>query len=350
MKGQAMTAQTPAQGDAKHSLALAIVRYSPAPLLLLDGERIVVAVSASFCEAFEIDPSRSVGRPLAELGAGEWNTPPLWLLLDAVLSDKIETETYEMDLARPDRPPLRLMLDARRLDCTEGGETRVLLAVSDVTEARLSDRLKDDLLREKTILLQELQHRVANSLQIIASLLLQSARTVRSDETRGHLRDAHSRVMSVAALQQHLAASRLGAVELRAYLTDLCRSIDTAMIRDHAQLSLRVVVDDSFAPANVSVSLGLIVTELVINALKHAFPGGRSGEIVVRYEARGAGWILAVSDDGAGYSAAPGEVSTGLGTSIVEALTRRLGARVEITQTNPGTTIAIVCEGIDHVS
>ena len=341
-----MAAQDPAHQD----LALAIVLYSPAPLLLLGGDRIVVAASASFCEAFDIDRSMAVGRPLAQLGAGEWNTPPLWLLLDAVLSGKIETETYEMDLTRPGRPPLRLMLDARRLACAEGSEVRLLLAVSDVTEARLGDRLKDDLLRDKTILLQELQHRVANSLQIIASLLLQSARAVRSDETRRHLRDAHSRVMSVAALQQHLAASRLGAVELRAYFTDLCRNIETAMIPDHAQLSLRVVVDDSFAPANVSVSLGLIVTELVINALKHAFPSGRAGEIVVRYETRSAGWILSVSDDGVGYSAGLGKVSTGLGTSIVDALTRRLGARVEITQTNPGTAISIVCEGIHHVT
>ena len=61
------------------------------------------------------------------------------------------------------------------------------LAVSDVTEARLAERLKDDLLQEKAILLQELQHRVANSLQIIASVLMQSARKVQSEETRSHL-------------------------------------------------------------------------------------------------------------------------------------------------------------------
>ena len=73
------------------------------------------------------------------------------------------------------------------------------LAVADVTAARAADKLKDDLLREKAILLQEVQHRVANSLQIIASVLLQSARKVQSEETRGHLKDAHNRVMSVAA-------------------------------------------------------------------------------------------------------------------------------------------------------
>src|SRR3546814_2575945 len=92
-------------------------------------------------------------------------------------------------------------------------QIRLLLSISDVTDARSSEKLKDDLLREKAILLQELQHRVANSLQIIASVLMQSARRVQSEEVRGHLHDAHSRVMSIASLQQQLAASSLGDVE-----------------------------------------------------------------------------------------------------------------------------------------
>ena len=121
-----------------------------------------------------------------------------------------------------------------------------------------------------------MQHRVANSLQIIASILLQSARRVQSDETRGHLQDAHSRLMSIAAVQQHLAASRLGKVELRPYLIQLCKSLGASMIHDAKVLSIEVVVDESVTDADISVSLGLIVTELVINALKHAFPGHRA--------------------------------------------------------------------------
>ena len=145
-----------------------------------------------------------------------------------------------MDLKRPGREPRRLVITAHQLDYGDAANVRLLLAVSDVTDARLAEQLKDDLLREKAILLQELQHRVANSLQIIASVLMQSARRVQSDETRGHLHDAHSRVMSVAALQQQLAASRLGDVELRAYFTELCESIGASMIRDHDKLSLTV--------------------------------------------------------------------------------------------------------------
>ena len=82
-----------------------------------------------------------------------------------------------------------------------------MLSVTDITHARAAEKLKDNLLREKDVLLQELHHRVANSLQIIASVLMQSARKVQSEETRSHLYDAHQRVMSVAALQQQLASS-----------------------------------------------------------------------------------------------------------------------------------------------
>ena len=107
----------------------------------------------------------------------------------------------------------------------------------------------------EAILLQELQHRVANSLQIIASVLMQSARRVRSEQARGHIRDARNRVMSIATMQRQLAASRLGDVALRSYFTDLCESIGASMISDHDQLSLEVDVDGSVAKTEVSVSL-----------------------------------------------------------------------------------------------
>jgi len=148
-------------------------------------------------------------------------------------------------------------------------------------------------------------------------------------------------VMSVAALQKQLAVSTVGDVRLRPYFAQLCGSIGASMIRDPEQLTLTVTTDDSSAPADTSVSLGLIVTELVINALKHAFPDRRRGKIVVDYMAHGPNWTLSVSDDGAGMpKGAPAKA--GLGTTIVEALAKQLHARVQVTDANPGTTVSIV--------
>lgn len=329
--------------EAASSLAMALIVSSQAPLVLLDDEFRIIAASNSFCHAFAIRQSGLVGVRLADLGDGEWNVKQLNSLLQATVAGIASVDAYEMDLVRPGEPPRRLVLGVQKLDYFDADNVRLVLSVTDVTAARLAEKLKDDLVREKQILLQELQHRVANSLQIIASVLMQSARRVQSEETRLHLHDAHHRVMSIATMQRQLAASRLGEVELRPYFRDLCASIGASMIADHDRLQLISTTDESKVNADISVSLGLIVTELVINALKHAFPGhDPSGRIEVDYLARGTGWILSVGDDGIGMPGGGADVKPGLGTGIVEALSKQLGATVTVTSVSPGTTVSVV--------
>ncbi|MES2724030.1 MAG: histidine kinase dimerization/phosphoacceptor domain -containing protein [Pseudomonadota bacterium] len=341
----------PDRPDSSLSLALAVVGSSDSPLLLLDGDLRVIAVSTSFLRTFGIERDRAVGQPVTALGDGEWAVPQLTSLLTATLSGAV-IEAYEMDLRAPGGPRA-LVLHAQNLDYGDAANPRLLLAVNDVTQARLTSQQdadslkhKDDQLREKAILLREVQHRVANSLQIIASVLLQSARKVQSDETRAYLKDAHNRVMSIATVQQQLATSSLEAVVLRPYLIQLCQSLAASMIRDPHQLSVSVTCDDSVIDANVSVSLGLIVTELVINALKHGFPGHRRGKILVDYESEGETWTLSVRDNGVGMPKDAEASKPGLGTSIVEALANQLCAGVRITNAHPGTAIAIICTGL----
>ncbi|MFN4114381.1 MAG: sensor histidine kinase [Sphingomonadaceae bacterium] len=330
-----------ANPDVTHNLALAILSSSAAPAMLLDEEMTVIACSASFFRAFGLEEGAVTGQPLFTLDRGQWDVPQLRSLLRATLAGHARIEAYEMDL-KGESEPRRLVLNAQRLAYGAGENIRLLLTISDVTEARISEKLKDDLLREKAILLMELQHRVANSLQIIASVLMQSARRVQSDEVRSHLHDAHNRVMSIATLQQQLAASRIGDVELRNYFTELCASLGASMIHDQALVSIDLHSDSRKVKADISVSLGLIVTELVINALKHAFPGERGGKILVDYHADKADWTLSVSDDGIGTPAMLKKAKSGLGTSIVEALANQLDATVETDATDPGVKVSVV--------
>jgi two-component sensor histidine kinase len=333
----------PLHPDAKLSLMLAVIDSSGSPLLLIDGDLVVVAASASFCDAFGLDPNKVAGQKLTALGAGEWNVPQLASLLDATASGFAKIDAYELELKRPGKPLRCLVINAHKLLYEDKANTRLLVSVLDVTEAREADKQKDNLLREKAILLQELQHRVANSLQIVASVLMQSARRVQSEEARGHLTDAHSRVMSIAALQQQLTTSSLGEVELRSYFTALCKSIGASMISDPEQIKLSVDADTSSTSAEISVSLGLIITELVINALKHAFPGrNRRGAITVSYRATGKAWALSVTDDGVGMPKDEDDRVPGLGTSIVAALARQLEAIVTVGDAKPGTIIHVV--------
>jgi two-component sensor histidine kinase len=335
---------TPVSGNAEagDNLAMALIASSNTPLLLLDGTLNLVAVSDSFRAAFDIGLPPAPGTPLADLGKGEWNLAQFTSLLRATASGQAEIDAYEMDLERPGRVSCQLVINARRLDHGDPGDVRLVVSINDVTGARTSEKLSADLLREKEVLLQELQHRVANSLQIIASVLMQSARKVRSEDARGHLRDARNRVMSIATMQRQLATTRLGDVALHAYFNDLCASIGASMIRDHDQLSLEVEVDGSVARADISTSLGLIVTELVINALKHAFPHHRHGKILVDYHSDGTAWTLSVRDTGIGMPADPADARPGLGTGIIAALSRQLGATVRIAPANPGTMVSVV--------
>src|SRR5690348_5842806 len=127
------------------------------------------------------------------------------------------------------------------------------------------------------ILLREMQHRVANTLQIVASILSLKARTVNSDDARLHLLDAYSRVMAVAAVQRQLLDSKQpDMIGIGDYLSELGQTLAKSLTQ---QVSISVIVDTNVAIASSkAVAMGLIVTELAINALRHAFPRQRRGK------------------------------------------------------------------------
>lgn len=331
-------------------LARALITRSALPLLLLDGGLRVVAASRSFCEAFDVPADRTDGLGLDELGKGEWDILGLRTLLESALSGDIDAGPFETDLTRTDAPSRRLVIHVQKIDYDDPENVRILLAINDVTETRNADHQivtllyeKDDILRERAVMMQEMQHRIANSLQIIAGILLLKARNVTSEETRLHLQDAHDRVMSVAAVQQHLQES-IGDVEMPPYLAKLGESLSSSMIRGSRGLALEVRSDQATVSSHEAVSLGLIVTELVINALKHAFPADRTGRVVIAYVVAPTGWTLSVSDDGVGRPAPSPSVRVGLGTSVVEALAQQLGARVVLEDARPGARISVVRE------
>jgi chemotaxis protein methyltransferase CheR len=325
-------------------LAAAIVDTVREPLVVLDRELRVVTASRSFYRTFGVNPQNTVGQLFYDLGEGQWNIPALRKLLEEVIPKSHSIEAYEVEHEFPKIGRRTMLLNARQVFDESHSDTALLLAIEDVTERRAVEREKEELLRQKEVLLQEMQHRVGNSLQIIASILMLKARTVQSEETRMHLQDAHRRVMSVATVQQQLQASGLGdRIEIAPYLTRLCESLENSIIGDHRPRSLIVQATAGAAESNEAVSIGLIVTELVINALKHAFPDGREGEVLVRYDVDGAGWQLSVSDNGVGRGDDTHEqVRIGLGTSIVDALARQLDARVEIASGPRGMIVSII--------
>jgi chemotaxis protein methyltransferase CheR len=158
------------------------------------------------------------------------------------------------------------------------------------------------------------------------------------------LEDAHQRVLSVAAVQQHLHVIGGGKpIEIGAYLTKLCETLAQSMIGDSRPISLKVEADAGTAISRDAVSLGLIVTELVMNALKHAFPGAKpDAAIVVSYKVAETDWKLTVSDNGVGKpDVNASQTKPGLGTSLIKALTRQLDALVDTKSDSRGTAVTI---------
>jgi chemotaxis protein methyltransferase CheR len=166
---------------------------------------------------------------------------------------------------------------------------------------------------------------------------------VQSQETRFHLRDLHHRVLSVATVQRQLLTSGVAdEIELGPYLSVLCEGLANSMIAGN-RVTVRSSSTSCMFKSEDAVSCGLIVTELVINALKHAFPNGRRGRIDVVFSGDKSDWRLSISDNGVGRQSNPVEPThVGLGTSIVEALARQLKARVEIAVRSPGTATTII--------
>ncbi len=167
------------------SLALAIVDTLPEPFLVLDENLSLLAGSRCFYEVFGEDPLNALARPLFELSGGQWDVPGLRRLLEAVIPQHAPVEGFEFDKDFASLGKRTIQLNALPIrDETLRGRM-VLLAIKDITARRSGEQEKqrllehtEELLEQQRTLLREMQHRISNSLQIIASILLLKAGSV----------------------------------------------------------------------------------------------------------------------------------------------------------------------------
>lgn len=332
------------------TLALAIVDTIPEPFVVLDEDLRVLAASRCFYEYFREDAECTRGRPFFELGDGQWDIPALRLLIETIIPEQTSMDGFEVTHDFAHLGARTIVLNARLVRYQEASSPTILLAFKDITARRGIEREKEQLLAhterllaQQQTLLREMEHRIANSLQIIASILLLKAGAVGSEETRHELRDAHQRVMSVAAVQSHLhAVDGIERIDIAAYLTKLSAGLATSMIGPHQNIELDVQADEGTLQTSHAVSLGLIVTELIINAIKYAFPTARVGaRILVTFEVDDSDWKLSVRDNGAGRDPTLPGAGGGLGTAIVAALAKQLDARIEEVSSESGLRVDV---------
>jgi two-component sensor histidine kinase len=323
-----------------HILTRAIIDTIHDPLIVLDEKLCVIVASKSFYTKFKVKPIVTQHHLFYELGNGEWDIPALRTLLKKVISQHTTIENYEVEHDFKTLGKRIMLVNAREIVYENGGK-KMLLSIFDVTEERAREAELQDLVQQKNNLLNEMRHRIANSLQLIASILMLKAATVASEEARLHLENAHERIMSIATVQGQLDPAGLdGLIVIGPYLEALCASLAKSMIGGRKPITLKVDANPDTATPDEAVSFGLLVTELIINSLKHAFPSGE-GAITVTYKSKKPAWSLVVADNGVGYDATK-NVQQGLGTSIVDSIASQLQATLTRKSDSSGTIVSLV--------
>jgi PAS domain S-box-containing protein len=216
--------------------------------------------------------------------------------------------------------------------------TMVLSAIVDISDRKHKEERIVQALKEKDVLLGEIHHRVKNNLQIIYSLLdLQLAR-ISDPFVVDLLRDSQNRVRSMALIHQTLYQSKdFARVDINSFLDSLVPSLITSYGVQSGRIAIHVEAVGVLLPINIAIPCGLVVNELISNALKHAFPHGQSGEITVLLRNEpDRQLLLSVSDDGIGLPSDLDIANTAtLGLQLVRLLADQIGAEIAIQRADP---------------
>jgi PAS domain S-box-containing protein len=310
-----------------------IFEETPDAVLLVGADCQVARVNGQAEQLFGYAPGQLVGRPIDEL---LYETGPA----------QPRTVCEQLQLA-----PMRRGLDgvvplhARRRDGSSfpvdamasplRGRTPALtiLTVRDVTESWHKEEALRGALDDKNTLLKELYHRVKNNLQLINSLFNLQVRALPEGDARAALLEAAGRVRAMALVHERLYQSRtLSSISLDDYVGQLCDQLANAASAPQRGIAMRVEVAPLEIGLDAAVPLGLLLNELVSNSLKHAFPEGRQGSIVVSIGREEGGMVrLTVADDGVGLPEGIDQTSSQtLGLKLVAALSDQLRGKFSL--------------------
>jgi two-component sensor histidine kinase len=197
-------------------------------------------------------------------------------------------------------------------------------------------------LEEKEILLKEIHHRVKNNLQVVSSLLNLQSRTLESESARAAIRDGQNRVKSMALIHQNLyRTDHLTSMDVKEYVSKLSDSLFQSYNVEPERIKLKNEVDSMQMDVDLLVPLGLILNELLSNALKHAFPEGKEGQVQVKVKKQQNGFLMEVSDNGIGINEEKFfQPSDSFGLRMIKAFCEKLKAKMEVTNQN-GTHIQL---------
>jgi PAS domain S-box-containing protein len=316
-------------------------------LLVLEPDLTVRFANRSFCKTFAVAPEDTVGRKLYELGDGQWDIPELHRLLQTIVPERASVEAFEVDRVFPTIGRRVMLLNARKVYRRGNNIQQILLAIEDVTERKQLEHEHTLAHQRIEILLQELTHRVKNSLQTIASIVSIEAGRQKTGQGKQALQRVAARISAIGRLYSNLEkAGTIEAVDASIYLEEVCASLIASVQQEGGSaISLKTDLANELLPTGRTIPIGLIVNELVMNAVKYAFPGERGGTVVVALKRESGELRLTVADDGIGNTSR--SFDSGLGGRLVESFAQQLGARVERVTGSQGTTVHLILPSPD---
>jgi PAS domain S-box-containing protein len=248
---------------------------------------------------------------------------------------------FESAHLRKDGTAMPVEVNSRLLDYE--GRQVYFSVIRDITERKIAEEQIMLALREKEILLKEIHHRVKNNLQVVASMLQLQAGYMNDREARISFEESQKRVESMALLHEKLyRAKDLARIDFREYVDDLADNLLTLNTDKSERIEMKADIEGVILDVNNSIPCGLIINELVSNALAHAFPDGRKGRIDIRMRGDNERRIvLSVSDNGIGF---PEDIdfksTTSLGMQLVNSLAIQLDGLIELDRSK-GTSFTI---------
>ncbi len=317
---------------------------APAGMLIVDPTGRIALANAQIEQLFGYSREELLGQPLEMLVPERLRTPHVASRTQFFSELRARPMGAGRDLygVRKDGVEIPIEIGLNPLRTPEG--MFVLSSVVNLTERKRLEKALRDQLRERDVLLQEIHHRVKNNLQVISSLInLQLGRMPRGPGFEA-LQECSLRVLAIAHIHEQLYLSKdFTRVPFSDYAQNLTRIVSRAAGDVAQRVQLRHELDPVAIPVDAAIPLGLILSELLTNALKHAFPGERTGSVTVRLHAQGDEIALSVADDGPGLpDGFDAGGSSSLGMQLVHTLVSQLRGRLSVHSSPAGARFEVV--------
>jgi PAS domain S-box-containing protein len=301
------------------------------------GEGIILDINHGFSEMTGLGRAEVIGR--SSLDIHIWKNPDDRSAVVRQLGEKGVVDGYEAEFQGKDGKSIFGLMSARIIQLH--GQPHILSVTSDISERKRSEERIKNLLREKELILREVHHRIKNNMNSMMALLTVQAEAMKSPEPAAALLEARSRLQAMGVLYDKLYRSaNVQAISVQDYIPPLVDEIVRIF-----PTPVPVKVETRVTPFTLGVEvlspLGIIVNELVSNALKHAFKGRPRGTITVTVEQAAQKAKVMVEDDGCGISVQAGD---GFGLQLVEMLARQINGTLSRDQRDAGSGTKFILE------